>query len=153
MFKINTPCHTALAFLMILAYPLLSAAKIPQVSPKETVKGIVCEDLNQNGTCDANEPGVSGVMVSNQREVVLTDENGYYQLPIQEEMIIFVTKPDGYELPLNENNLPQFYYIHQPKGSPDLEYPGLGPTGPLPESVDFCLLPAEKKESFSAVVL
>lgn len=130
----------------------VSEANARSASP-HFVKGIVCEDRNSNSLCDADEPGIAGVMVSNQREVALTDKNGYYQLPVEEEMIVFITKPAGYDLPLDENNLPRFYYIHYPDGSPTLEFSGLEPTGPLPESVDFGLIPSEKKDSFTAVVL
>ena len=120
---------------------------------KEHVEGRVCEDINRNGVCDETEPGIPGVMVSNQREVVLTDKNGKYRLPVEKESVIFITKPAEYELPLNEYNLPQFYYIHHPEGSLEMRYGGIYPTGPLPESVDFCLIPSEKNEEFSALVI
>ena len=54
--------------------------------------------------------------------------------------------------PTNENNLPRFFYIHKPNGSPNLKYPGVEPTGPLPESIDFALLPNEKTSDFDVVV-
>ena len=83
------------------------------------VSGYVFNDSNQNGIFDNNEKGVPGVLVSNQREVVQTNNKGMYSLPIPSDAIIFVTKPAGYRVPLNELNLPQFYYIHQPEGSPE----------------------------------
>ena len=49
--------------------------------------------------------------------------------------------------------LPQFYYIHQPNGSPEgLRYQGIDPTGPLPGSIDFPLLPRPEHESFEALL-
>ncbi|MEX0686972.1 MAG: calcineurin-like phosphoesterase C-terminal domain-containing protein [Balneolales bacterium] len=134
--------------LLILISPL---SLMGQTSPY--VEGMVCEDVQFNGVCDPDKPGISDIMVSNQREVVRTDSNGRYRLPIEEDMIIFITKPSGYDLPLNEENLPQFYYIHQPKGSPELEYQGIEPTGSLPESVDFALISSEFKSSFTATIL
>ncbi len=119
---------------------------------QDFVQGYVYEDLHNTGQRDSGDPGIASVMVSNQRDVVLTDENGFYRLPIEEEMIIFVTKPAAYQFPLNEFNIPQFYYIYQPQGSPDLNYAGLEPTGPLPESVDFGLIPSEKKDSFTTII-
>ena len=35
--------------------------------------------------------------------------------------------------PLSEHNLPRFYYVHKPHGSPTLKHPGVAPTGPWPE--------------------
>lgn len=119
---------------------------------QETATGTVFLDQNGNAILDPGEEGIPDVAVSNGREVVLSGEDGSYQLPIEEEMVIFITKPAGYELPLNENNLPQFsYYIYHPEGSPELEYPGVEPTGPLPESINFGLIASEKKESFTAI--
>ena len=45
------------------------------------------------------------------------------------------------------SNLPRFFYIHQPKGSPadlNLHFRGIEPTGPLPASVDFALRKVEE---------
>lgn len=117
------------------------------------VSGVVFEDTNQNLELDPGERGVPNVIVSNQQDVVLTDHQGRYVLPVHDEMIVFITKPSGYSTPLDEHNLPQFYYIHQPQGSPDLKYPGVRPTGPLPESVDFPLFRASEPDTFQAIVL
>ena len=101
-----------------------------------------------------HEPGVAGVLVSNQRDVVQTDDQGRYRLPVMSRMIIFITKPSGYSLPLNKNQQPQFYYIHQPLGSPkNLQFAGVGPTGALPESVDFALNKSDHKENFEAIIV
>ena len=136
-----------------LAALLFFSAFLPATHAQQTAQGMVCEDRNANGVCDPGEPGIPGVMVSNQTDVVLTDENGRFRISIEEESILFITKPAGYELPLNELNLPQFFYIHQPEGSPKhMEFTGLEPTGPLPESIDFTLIPSEKKSTFTAIV-
>jgi hypothetical protein len=117
------------------------------------ISGFVFIDHNENGLKDAGEPGLPNVVVSNQREVVLTDKEGRYSLPVREHMIIFVSKPAGFELPRNEHNLPQFYYIHRPEGSPDgLKYPGIAPTGKLPDEINFPLNTAPYKENFKALI-
>lgn len=118
------------------------------------VKGRVFEDANHNLKFDAGERGVPGVLVSNQVEVVQTDENGNYTLPISDEAIIFITKPVGYMTPLNEHQLPQFYYVHQPKGSPDqqFKYKGIAATGKLPASLDFPLFRVAEKDTFQVIV-
>ncbi len=119
---------------------------------QSTARGIVYEDLNGNNRKDRNEKVIAGVAVSNGREVVLTGADGRYELPSSDDQIIFVIKPAGYQVPVNEFNQPQFYYIHKPKGSPELKYKGSSPTGPLPKSIDFPLIPAASKDSFRILV-
>src|SRR5690606_34972661 len=86
---------------------------------------------------DSREKGVAQVAVSNGIDVVLTDAAGRYHLPARDNSIFFVIKPQGYQLPVDEHNKPQFYYIHKPEGSPALKYAGSKPTGKLPKSMDF----------------
>jgi hypothetical protein len=82
----------------------------------------------------------------------MTDGNGGYELPLSGDAIIFVIKPSGWMVPLNSDNLPQFYYIHKPSGSPPLRYPGSEATGLLPASVDFPLSRANEARLFRVVV-
>lgn len=119
---------------------------------QSTVSGFVYEDGNRNGRMDRKESGIANVAVSNGKEVVLTDDQGRYTLPIQDDNIVFVIKPTGYKVLENERNLPQFYYIHKPQGSPDLQYRGVAPTGKLPRSVDFGLIAIEENEDFRVLV-
>jgi len=117
------------------------------------VSGYVWEDKNRNGIREAGEPGIADVLVSNQIQVVKSDQSGQYRLPARDEMIVFITKPSGYELPLNPVNLPRFYYIHQPGGSPaGLDYAGINPTGELPAEVNFALYKTKAKSSFDVIV-
>jgi hypothetical protein len=122
------------------------------VLAQETASGVIFEDLNKNGKKERRENGIPGVAVSNGKEVVLTDDKGRYSLPVGDDNIIFVIKPSGYALPLDENNLPQFYYIHKPMGSPALKYKGVEPTGKLPKSVDFGLFKTNENENFTAYI-
>lgn len=119
------------------------------------VRGIVFEDANRNGVFDPGEKGIPGVCVSNGREVVQTNSEGKYELPAYENMIVFVIKPSGYAFPMSKYNTPLFYYIHRPNGSPEAikEYPGISPTGPLPEAVNFPLFKIDESENFKVVVL
>jgi hypothetical protein len=114
--------------------------------------GVVFHDSNGNGTRDAGEPGLTGVRVSNGREIGATDESGAYRLPIGDDTILFVIKPRGWMTHVDELNLPRFYYIHKPDGSPKLRYPGVVPTGTLPPSVDFALHPQDEPERFDVLV-
>ena len=120
-----------------------------------TVSGVVYENRSGGGRRAASDPGIAGVLVSNGRDVVKTDADGRYTLPIDDESIIFVIKPTGYAVPVDEQMLPRFYYIHQPAGSPknlDLRYRGLDPTGALPDSVDFGLKKADEPQKFGVIL-
>ncbi|MGD9588202.1 MAG: calcineurin-like phosphoesterase C-terminal domain-containing protein [Pyrinomonadaceae bacterium] len=117
-----------------------------------TTRGIVYSDANGNNLRESGERGVPSVAVSNGVNVVLTDQNGRYALPISEDQTIFVIKPSGYKVPLNELNQPAYYYVHKPNGSPKLRYKAFDPTGPLPASVDFGLVPANESKNFTALI-
>ncbi|NNE92754.1 MAG: metallophosphoesterase [Verrucomicrobiales bacterium] len=118
----------------------------------QTATGFVFEDKNRNGARDDGEPGIAGVAVSNRKEVVQTDADGKWSLPHDDDTIFFVVKPEGWKPPVNENQLPQFFYIHKPAGSrTDTRYAGVAPTGPLPDSIDFPLTKAEEPEKFRAI--
>ncbi len=114
--------------------------------------GVVFVDQNQNGHRDRGEQGLPGVSVSNGVEVVLTDAQGRYRLPVGDDNIIFVIKPRDYAVPTTADKLPAFYYIHKPQGSPKLEFPGVAPTGPLPGQIDFPLVPSPEEDEFSVLV-
>ncbi|WP_226390991.1 calcineurin-like phosphoesterase C-terminal domain-containing protein [Penaeicola halotolerans] len=117
-----------------------------------TVTGYVYEDLNGNFKKERREKGVAKVSVTNGIDVVQTDASGRYTLPIKDDQIIAVIKPSGYELPKNDLNLPQFYYIHKPAGSPELYYKGVAPTGDLPKELNFALTPVQEDMNFTALV-
>jgi 3',5'-cyclic AMP phosphodiesterase CpdA len=117
------------------------------------VTGRVFEDANGNHRRDAGERGVGGVLVSSQIDVVETDEDGRYALKISDEgTVVFVVKPPGYDVPIGEDELPHFYYIYQPGGSPRSQFDGVAPTGPIPESLDFPLIPSTRRDAFDVVV-
>jgi hypothetical protein len=119
---------------------------------QDVARGLVFEDLNGNRVHDQGEPGLEGMRVSNGRDIVLTDADGRYEIGIDDETIIFVIKPKGWRTPFSEDMLPQFHYIHKPKGSPPSRYPGSEPTGPLPESVDFPLYRQDEPETFKVIM-
>ncbi|HYX36242.1 MAG TPA: calcineurin-like phosphoesterase family protein [Oligoflexus sp.] len=133
--------------LSTLAWALLPAT----LSAQDKVSGYVFHDVNADGKKQPTEEGLAGVLVSNGLEVTPTDAEGKYKLSIRDDMIIHVIKPSGWKLPGNDV-LPKFYFVHKPSGSPQLKYRGVAPTGPLPASLDFPLLPSEEPRSFSALV-
>ena len=61
------------------------------------VTGIVFNDANGNGVRDAGERGVPNVVVSDQRDVVVTDAGGGFTLPgADTKGVVFVSVPDGW---------------------------------------------------------
>ena len=117
-------------------------------------RGTVYWDANENGRHDPGEQGIEGVKVSNGVDVVKTDAQGQYVIDLPTERILFISKPANYRVPLNEVQLPQFYYCHYPNGTPEVaawKWPVIKPTGPLPETIDFALLEGAVPESFKAM--
>lgn len=136
--------RTIILSLLVLALAAPAIAK--------DAKGVVYHDVNKNNVRDAGEEGIPGVLVSNGRDVVKTAEDGAYSVSVDEDTIIFVCKPRGWMVPLNDWNMPRFYYIHKPAGSPESKYPGVEPTGPLPESIDFALTKQEEPDRFRTII-
>ncbi|HEY5657198.1 MAG TPA: calcineurin-like phosphoesterase family protein [Myxococcota bacterium] len=115
--------------------------------------GVVFHDRDGDGARDRGEWGVRGVAVSNGRDVVRTDWRGRYRIPVPHDGAVFVVKPRGYATPHDENGLPRFYHLHRPQGSPaGLGYPGVEPTGPLPEAIDFPLTRVRESEEFRVLL-
>lgn len=136
----------ALAALLAVAMPQGFAAtwiagpEIIHGRGGEEIRGVVFEDLNGDGRRQRGEDGIAGVLVSNGLDVVRTDASGGYRLAVRADMDLFVIQPSGWQVPVDERNVPQFAYIHKPAGSPGtLRYGGLEPTGPAPEAVNFPL--------------
>jgi hypothetical protein len=117
-------------------------------------EGRVFVDRDRDGTRDAGEPGLTGVGVSNGREIVETDADGRYRIPIEPGRAIFVIKPRGLLFPIDALGIPRFYHLHHPEGSPKgLEFPGVPPTGPLPDSVDFPLVEQHEPDALNVLLL
>ncbi|MDY6921178.1 MAG: calcineurin-like phosphoesterase family protein [Pseudomonadota bacterium] len=126
------------------------------VKTKDYVTGYVFNDRDRDGRMDRRERGIANVMVSNGYDVVRTDHRGFYKLPAKarglEDFTVFVTKPAGYQVPTDADNVPQFAYHHLPHGSPELRFGGLPATGPQPESINFPMVRSQYKKSFKIAV-
>ena len=127
-------------------------AGAPAVSA-ETATGYVFEDLNGNGVRDTGEPGLEQVRVSDGLHITVTGEDGGWSLEVEDEAVIFVVKPTGFATARSADQIPRFYYIHQPAGSPQgLRYPGLEPTGDLPDEINFPLRRQSEPTAFEAIL-
>lgn len=145
--------HSRFAVMAVLSVCFASAAWSAN-DEASTATGVVYLDANANGERDEFEPGIGGVSVSNGKEVVRSDSAGRYEIQLSPQEILFVSKPADYKVPVDQNNLPQFYYRHYPDGTPAVaswDWPVIEPTGPLPEQIDFPLLPRVPREDFSAM--
>ncbi len=118
--------------------------------------GTVFEDRGGTGIRRSGDPGISGVLVSNGRDVVRTDADGRWRLPVLDGDSLFVVKPRGWTTPTGPNGLPRFSYLHQPLGTPaslPWHHRGVAPTGPLPASIDLPLQRQHEDARFEALLL
>ncbi|XOV91794.1 MAG: calcineurin-like phosphoesterase C-terminal domain-containing protein [Bacteroidota bacterium] len=146
----------------ILVFACSSPEKSPTItlpysikagSGQQQAKGFVFEDKNNNREKDAGEKGIAGVPVSNGVDIVQTNDQGFYELPVSDDAIIFVIKPRDWMTPVNQENLPQFYYLHKPNGYPEnYRYKGVEPTGELPAEINFPLYNEKGSEAFKMIV-
>lgn len=118
--------------------------------------GVVFDDRGATGRRRLSDPGISGVMVSNGRDVVLTDADGRWRLSLAEGDSVFVIKPPHWSTPVDLGGIPRFSYLHQPRGTPrDIEtrHAGVAPTGALPDSIDFPLTRQPESTRFEALLM
>lgn len=142
----------AIRILLIAALAVVVFVGQAAAQEVQYVTGVVFDDANRNGVRDPGERGIAGVRISNGREVVQCDSAGSYKIRVDDDTIIFVIKPRNWMTRVDSNNLPRFYYIHKPNGSPQLRYEGVSPTGPLPDSVDFPLYRRPEPDSFRVIM-
>lgn len=138
----------------VVAAPSRQARALDRLQPSSTAEavtaqGTVFEDSSAHGYRQPGDRGIAGVMVSNGRDVVITDRDGRWRLPVENGDSLFVVKPPGWSVSGGESGLARFSYLHQPLGSTPSEgrrFAGVAPTGPLPRSIDFplrrCIEPA-----------
>jgi hypothetical protein len=131
----------------------------PQVIGKgtgaKTISGYVFNDANKNGTMEKGELGVAGVLVSNGLEWVRTQENGFYEISVRDDMNLTIVQPTGWRVPTNRLMVPQFFYIHKEGGTGyDMRFGGLPATGAAPERVNFPLIQeGAAGQQFSCAIL
>jgi C terminal of Calcineurin-like phosphoesterase/N terminal of Calcineurin-like phosphoesterase/Calcineurin-like phosphoesterase len=117
-------------------------------------RGRVFHDRNGTGVRQAGDPGIAGVLVSNGRDVVATDSDGRWRLPVADGQHVFVIKPPDWSVPLGRGNVPVFSRLHQPTGSPaGLNFPGVGATGIWPEEIDFSLRPNPETKRYDVALI
>ncbi len=116
--------------------------------------GYVFEDASGDGRRRPGYRGLAHVMVSNGRDVVLTDVDGRWRLPVRSGDFVFVVTPPDFEAPLCEG-IPLTCYRHQPEGTPatvKLRFGGAAATGPIQRSIDFPLRRRSQSRQFEALL-
>jgi hypothetical protein len=154
------PGHSRLSRRLFLRAALAGGASLTlaphlwaRTAPGQQAQGVVWQDRRGDGQRRSGDFGIPGVAVSNGREITLTDDAGRWFLPVEgPATTFFVIKPRGWVTPRDPQNLPKFYYHHQPAGSPRQKYPGIPPTGPLPGSIDFPLRSHPEPDRFKALI-
>ncbi len=144
----------AIRLAVALTSILLTATAPSRAAETLIARGVVFNDQNRDRDRQPGEPGLSGVLVSNGVDVVATDSYGRYEIEIDaNDATVFVIKPRGYATPVDEMNIPRFYYTHKPAGSPDdgFHFAGVEPTGDLPASIDFPLTRVRESDRFSII--
>ncbi|MCU0646264.1 MAG: calcineurin-like phosphoesterase family protein, partial [bacterium] len=89
-------------------FTLLTIVFVVSSLAAKDITGIVFDDENRNLKFDSGEKGIPGVLVSNQQDVVKTDDEGKFKISITDETIIFITKPAGYMTPISADKLLHF---------------------------------------------
>lgn len=145
-----------LPLLVLLGVPLTGQAQ--QVSEQKStdgmINGIVFSDDNANGRHDPGEMGVAGVLVSNGLDIVRTGDDGRYSIRVRDDMDLSVVQPAGWQVPVDERQVPQFSYTHKPGGTPqNLRFGGLPDTGAAPATVNFPLHRAGGGNDFQCAIL
>jgi hypothetical protein len=71
--------------------------------------GYAFNDSNKNGKMDKNEKGIAGILVSNQEQIVVTDEHGQYRIEEGKGSYLYVIKPEDYAFSCYLKNTPAYY--------------------------------------------
>jgi hypothetical protein len=90
---------------------------------KTTFRGTVFLDENANGIFDKIEKGVNGICISNGKEVVQTNEKGEWQIESTLKKSVFVIKPAGFAVPVNQNQIPLHFNQSNSSTSSVINFP------------------------------
>jgi C terminal of Calcineurin-like phosphoesterase/N terminal of Calcineurin-like phosphoesterase/Calcineurin-like phosphoesterase len=107
-------------FLTLCTFGLMSlnVSALPPV-----IDGIVFEDKNANGVMDKDELGIADLAVSDGIDITKTDANGYWKLYPSQSTIVFVIKPDGWQVPMTSAGLPDFWIdVHSEKANRGIRF-------------------------------
>ena len=101
--------------------------------------GRVFHDRSGTSRRSRGDPGIPEVMVSNGRNVVVTDSEGRWRLPIADGDGVFVIKPSGWTTPYGLGGVPRSFYS---------EAACMATAG-----IDFPLRPQDESSCFEALLM
>ena len=126
----------------------------PLTPPRAIASGSVFEDQRGDGWRQPGNRGIAGVLVSNGRDVVATDADGRWCLPIEGGDHAFVVKPPHWSVTPTRSGASSYSYLHHPQGSrQNLRFEGTAPTGALPHTIDFTLRHAPENKRFDVALV
>jgi outer membrane protein assembly factor BamB len=103
-------CCAAAAQVTTLTITMSDSAQ--SSSGSGTAQGIVFEDGNGDGEHSPDEQGISGIAVSDGENIVLSNADGEYQLPLtSDSRVLFITRPSNFE------RAKKFYYVLDDKST------------------------------------
>ena len=143
MNHLPTIIQRTLIFLNIFVFLILSSAKghcINHTAPENESGAIMIDTPNITGTvADINGNPIAGAIVSDGKNIVLTDSTGFYSMNSDKTKgTVWVSIPRGYEPPISGSS-PQFFAsLTRPKK--------------VAERHDFVLTPIENPDSYALLV-
>ncbi|MFA9392217.1 MAG: calcineurin-like phosphoesterase C-terminal domain-containing protein [Prolixibacteraceae bacterium] len=116
--------------------------------------GIVFNDQNRNNHFDLGEEALPNISVSSLSTIVQSNRQGIFQIPVEQQDIVFVIKPNDFEFPLQANRVPSFYHIVYQKPSPEeLVYEGIQATQHISDTLYFPMYKSMIKNQYSAQLI
>lgn len=112
----------------------------PATSESETARGFVLEIDPGVSASRQRGRGIAGVMVSNGRDVVLTQADGSWKLPVRRGDCLFLVKPAHFAVPGQAGCFSGFYYRCTDEA-------------PLPAAIDFFLMRVQEPLDFRALLV
>ncbi len=111
-------CRVIVSSLCVLALSPLTVFALPPV-----IEGVVFDDRNGNGLLDKAEAGIAGVAVSDGQTIVKTDEKGHWLLYPSEASMVFVIKPDDWNVATTQAGLPDFWVnVHSERANHSIQF-------------------------------
>ena len=136
-------------WIIVIVYALCLSTGFAQ---SRILSGHVYVDENSNGVFDRAETPLPNVSISNGIDVVETNDEGEYKIPLFDDAVIFVIKPSSYISGLTENNIARFFNHHKLTGSPVYKYQGI-PKNELSDQLNFAMYPNPGEDTLKVALL
>ncbi|MEP1782071.1 calcineurin-like phosphoesterase family protein [Reichenbachiella sp.] len=95
---------------VILVLCFIHALVCPCLAQQILAEGVVTSSINDQ---KSQQLALGGVGVSNGKDVVITDAKGQFKISLSRNELLFVILPSGYNVPVDQFNIPKFYFTHK----------------------------------------